>query len=67
MKYKVKFGTIEKWYSINEVTIEADSEEEAERILLENYSEVLENSTMIDNDFLEILDSDPDILSIEEK
>lgn len=66
MKYKVKFGTIEKWYSINEVTIEADSEE-AEKILLENYSEVLENSTMIDNDFLEMLDSDPDILSIEEK
>lgn len=67
MKYKVKFGTIEKWYSINEVTIEADSEEEVEKILLENYSEVLENSTMVDNDFLEMLDSDPDILSIEEK
>lgn len=67
MKYKVKFGTIEKWYSINEVTIEADSEEEAEKILLENCSEVLENSTMVDNDFLEMLDSDPDILSIEEK
>ena len=67
MKYKVKFGTIEKCYSINEVTIQADSEEEAEKILLENYSEVLENSTMVDNDFLEMLDSDPDILSIEEK
>lgn len=30
--YTIKFGVFEKWYSINEVEVEANSKEEAEEI-----------------------------------
>ena len=65
-KYNIKFGLLEKWYTINEIEIEANSEEEAERIFLENFGDLVSESSLIDQDFIEILDSDPDILNIGE-
>lgn len=63
--YTIKFGVLEKWYSINEVEVEANSKEEAENIFLENYREYYQDAVVIENEYEDILDEDPDILSIE--
>lgn len=63
--YTIKFGVFEKWYSINEVEVEANSKEEAENIFLENYREYYQDAVVIENEYEDILDEDPDILSIE--
>jgi hypothetical protein len=63
--YTIKFGVLEKWYSINEVEVEANSKEEAENIFLENYGEYYRDAVVIENEYGDMLDEDPDILSIE--
>lgn len=63
--YTIKFGVFEKWYSINEVEVEANSKEEAENIFLENYREYYQDAVVIENEYGDMLDEDPDILSIE--
>ncbi len=63
--YTIKFGVFEKWYSINEAEVEANSKEEAEKIFLENYGEYYQDAVVIENEYEDILDEDPDILSIE--
>lgn len=63
--YTIKFGVLEKWYSINEVEVEANSKEEAENIFLENYGEYYRDAVVIENECGDMLDEDPDILSIE--
>lgn len=63
--YTIKFGVFEKWYSINEVEVEANSKEEAENIFLENYGEYYRDAVVIENEYGDMLDEDPDILSIE--
>lgn len=63
--YTIKFGVLEKWYSINEVEVEANSKEEAENIFLENYREYYQDAVVIENEYGDMLDEDPDILSIE--
>lgn len=63
--YTIKFGVLEKWYSINEVEVEANSKEEAENIFLENYREYYQDAVVIENEYEDMLDEDPDILSIE--
>lgn len=65
-KYTIKFKTVEQWCSINTVEVKAESEEDAERIFLENYGDYLSRSSIIDSQFIELLDDDPEILSIEE-
>lgn len=63
--YTIKFGVFEKWYSINEVEVEANSKEEAENIFLENYGEYYQDAVVIENEYVDMLDEDPNILSIE--
>lgn len=63
--YTIKFGVLEKWYSINEVEVEANSKEEAENIFLENYGEYYRDAVVIENEYVDMLDEDPNILSIE--
>lgn len=63
--YTIKFGVLEKWYSINEVEVEANSKEEAENISLENYGEYYRDAVVIENEYGDMLDEDPYILSIE--
>ena len=63
--YTIKFGVLEKWYSINEVEVEANSKEEAENIFLENYGEYYRDAVVIENEYGDMLDEDLDILSIE--
>lgn len=63
--YTIKFGVLEKWYSINEVEVEANSKEEAENIFLENYGEYYRDAVVIENEYGDMLDEDPYILSIE--
>lgn len=63
--YTIKFGVLEKWYSINEVEVEANSKEEAENIFLENYGKYYRDAVVIENEYGDMLDEDPDILSIE--
>lgn len=65
-KYTIRFKTVEQWSSINIVEVKAESEEDAERIFLENYGDYLSRSSIIDSQFIELLDDDPEILSIEE-